>query len=175
MYTLHKRERIHLKKQIDELFTQGESFVVYPLRVVYLLQKGEPAQNNEGPISNEGRLFLEEEIIREGEVLLEEDLPQKYETKQEWKLSQQDFTRGSMLVSVAKKHFKRANKRNRVKRLIREAYRLNKHIWLTWLEDNEARGRIAFIFVGKDMPSYKRIALSVEKIFSRIIGIDTLK
>jgi ribonuclease P protein component len=32
-----------------------------------------------------------------------------------------------VLISVSKKKFKRANKRNRVKRLIREIYRLNKH------------------------------------------------
>lgn len=33
-----------------------------------------------------------------------------------------------MMVSVPKRYFKRAVKRNRVKRQVREAYRLNKHI-----------------------------------------------
>lgn len=33
-----------------------------------------------------------------------------------------------VLVSVSKRYFKRAVKRNRIKRQIREAYRLNKHI-----------------------------------------------
>ena len=33
-----------------------------------------------------------------------------------------------MMVSVSKRHFKRAVKRNRVKRQIREAYRLNKQL-----------------------------------------------
>ena len=33
-----------------------------------------------------------------------------------------------MLISVPKRYFHRANKRNRVKRQLREAYRLNKHL-----------------------------------------------
>lgn len=89
MYTLPKRERIHLKRQIDELFTSGKGFVAYPLRLMVLLRKE-----------------------------TEEDEP-----------------RGAMMVSVGKRYFKRANKRNRVKRLVREAYRLNKHRWLSWLEE----------------------------------------
>ena len=36
----------------------------------------------------------------------------------------------AILVSVSKRRFKRAVKRNRVKRQIREAYRLNKHLLL---------------------------------------------
>ena len=48
-----------------------------------------------------------------------------------------------LMVSVSKRHFKRAVKRNRAKRQIREAYRRNKHlldkcllIALLWLSDD---------------------------------------
>lgn len=34
---LRKDERLHLKKEIDLLFTSGRSFVVYPFRVVWRL------------------------------------------------------------------------------------------------------------------------------------------
>lgn len=46
-----------------------------------------------------------------------------------WSIKEQDSPLTTqILVSVSKRHFKRAVKRNRVKRQIREAYRLNKEI-----------------------------------------------
>ncbi|MDR1918727.1 MAG: ribonuclease P protein component [Tannerellaceae bacterium] len=36
-YSLSKAERLSWKRQIDLLFEQGQSFVAFPLRVVYLL------------------------------------------------------------------------------------------------------------------------------------------
>lgn len=43
----------------------------------------------------------------------------------------------SILVSVSKRRFKRAVKRNRVKRQIREAYRMNKHGLLAVLTEKK--------------------------------------
>ena len=52
---------------------------------------------------------------------------------------QPDMAQVQMLVSVPKKHFKRAVKRNRVKRQIREAYRQHKQIlWQKVLEGDKA-------------------------------------
>ena len=46
----------------------------------------------------------------------------------------EDGPAAQMLVSVPKRCFKRAVKRNRVKRQVREAYRKNKHILLDTVE-----------------------------------------
>ena len=54
----------------------------------------------------------------------------------------------SILVSVSKRRFKRAVKRNRVKRQIREAYRMNKH------------GLLAGHADGKKVPSGRGLYLS---------------
>ena len=54
----------------------------------------------------------------------------------------------SVLVSVSKKHFKRAVKRNRAKRQIREAYRKNKDLIYQVLETHaEAPKNIAIAFL----------------------------
>lgn len=52
----------------------------------------------------------------------------------------------SVLVSVSKRHFKRAVKRNRVKRQVREAYRKHKHI-LTEVLEKEPGRRIVLAFL----------------------------
>ncbi len=44
-----------------------------------------------------------------------------------------------LLVSVSKRHFKRAVKRNRVKRQLREAYRLNKQVLTSVVEQRPER------------------------------------
>jgi len=55
-----------------------------------------------------------------------------------------------MMVSVSKRHFKRAVKRNRVKRQLREAYRLQKQL-LTAHVPEETTVVCAFIWLSDDL------------------------
>ena len=58
----------------------------------------------------------------------------------------------SVLVSVSKRHFKRAVKRNRVKRQIREAYRRHKHLLLNALPREGCPPlAVAFIYLSDDL------------------------
>lgn len=60
----------------------------------------------------------------------------------------------AILVSVSKRRFKRAVKRNRVKRQIREAYRLHKSLLLPALEAKQKKLAVAFIYLSdKLVPS----------------------
>jgi len=113
--TLKKIERISLQKEIDCLFKQGNAFISYPLRVVYLEQK----PFSESPIS--------------------------------------------ILVSVPKKKFKRAVKRNRMKRLIREAYRQKKDSLIRHCLEKESGLLIAFLFVGNELCLWKEMETAMEK------------
>ena len=57
----------------------------------------------------------------------------------------------SIHISVSKRRFKRAVKRNRVKRQIREAYRVNKHELLNILVERKCRLAIAFIYLSDQL------------------------
>ena len=64
----------------------------------------------------------------------------------------------SLLVSVSKRRFKRAVKRNRVKRQIREAYRLNKQPLLEALAEKDLRLALAFIYLSDELTDSAVIA-----------------
>jgi len=115
-----KSEHLCGEKRITRLFTQGDAFIAYPLRVVYII---EPVRDN---------------------------VP------------------SSVLVSVPKKRFKRAVKRNRLKRLMREAYRLNKTSLIVKLEEKQLQVHIAFNYVSDDELDFatveKKMKLALEKL-----------
>lgn len=69
--------------------------------------------------------------------------------------------------SVSKKIFKRAVKRNRIKRLLRETYRLNKHILYNQLEGRQLA--VFFIFIGKELPAYASVEAAMKKALHSIL------
>ncbi len=101
-YSFSKAEHLCGEKKISRLFSEGNAFIVYPLRIVYSV--------------------LEEK----------DDIPVK------------------VMVSVPKKRFKRAVKRNRLKRLMREAYRLNKHILWNVIKEKHSEMHISFQYISDE-------------------------
>lgn len=115
-HTLPKAERLSHQKRIDRLFAKGESFIAYPIRVVFCRRE-------------------------------EAD----------------DDTPVSILVSVSKRKFKRAVKRNRVKRLTREAYRLHKALFFELVGETGQPLDIAFLFLKDQLPDYPEIQKAIIK------------
>ncbi|RRQ50074.1 ribonuclease P protein component [Maribacter algicola] len=115
-----KKEKLKSQKTIGQLFTEGKSLTIFPLKLIYL------------------RTEQQEVCIKAA-------------------------------VTVPKKNFKRAVHRNKIKRLLRESYRLNKG-----LAFNNTQGNFAFLFLylGKDMPAFEDVAskmkLLLEKFNARI-------
>ena len=117
-----KSERLSLKNDIDNLFDKGQSFISYPLRIIYL--------------------------------------PDSVESSAEPGIS--------VLVSVPKRRIKRAVKRNRLKRLIRESFRLNKDTLTNTHELNGKRLHIAFMYVCDDILPFADIEKAMLKALNKI-------
>lgn len=75
----------------------------------------------------------------------------------------------SILVSVSKKRFKRAVKRNRVKRQIREAYRKNKQELLDLLDQQGQQLAVAFIYLSDELIPSGLIEEKMKVLLARIL------
>lgn len=75
----------------------------------------------------------------------------------------------SILISVPKKRFKRAVKRNMVKRQIREAYRLNKHLLLDALACEGKRMALAFIWLDNKIHPTEEVERKVKKLLVHVV------
>lgn len=119
-YTFGKEERVTGEKRIEKLFTDGQSFIAYPLRVVFMEYECEKPRS------------------------------------------------ASVLISIPKKRLRLAVQRNRMKRLIREAYRLNKHLFCgTCLKDGCGID-IAFIYIKNELSEYAAVEKGIHKALREI-------
>ena len=123
-FTFQKEERLCSPKTIEELFASGESFLSYPIKVVFLKTEFRQA------------------------------IP-----------AQAAFT-------VSKRYFKRAVKRNILKRRMREAYRLNKASFHQAIAAKELHIAIMFVFIAKELVDYpiieKAMILAFKKLLAKI-------
>jgi ribonuclease P protein component len=112
-FSFKKEERLCSKKIIDKLFSEGESFLAFPFKIVFL------------PLTSSSKFPVQ------------------------------------VGFSVGKRNFKRAVKRNLIKRKMREAYRLQKAELYGLL--NEKKLAVFFIFIGKTIPTYKEVENGIKK------------
>ncbi|WP_298901159.1 ribonuclease P protein component [uncultured Psychroserpens sp.] len=108
------KEKLKSKKLIEELFSEGQSMVTYPLRLVYL------------------KASFDEEGVQ--------------------------FKTG---VSVSKRHFKNAVDRNQIKRLLREAYRLNKAEYFNNILSSYA---LMILYIGKDGTDFDSVNSKMKQL-----------
>lgn len=71
-------------------------------------------------------------------------------------------------VSVPKRAFPKAVQRNRIKRIIREVYRLNKATVYQVLEEETGQYGLMFIYSGKREPAFAEVEKALKKILKKL-------
>jgi ribonuclease P protein component len=76
---------------------------------------------------------------------------------------------------ASSRHFKTAVARNRIKRLAREAYRLQKNDLQQKLGEQNRKLNLFFIYTGKELPDYTDVYKSIYTALSRLLEISIKK
>jgi ribonuclease P protein component len=80
---------------------------------------------------------------------------------------------GRIAISASKRKFKRAVDRNKIKRLIRESYRLEKHILYQNYADNKQSIDMLIIYTGTKIHSFRMIREHIILLINKIIKRST--
>lgn len=126
-YTLGKTERLKSRKQIEQLFKEGKTFSVSPLRVYYSFDA---------------------------------------DSKKDHSASALQFG-----VGVSTRNFKKAVDRNRIKRLLREAYRLQKNELKDKVTQKKIQLNLFIIYTGRELPAYNLIFEKVTVVLQKVTNI----
>ena len=162
MQTFRKSERLCTFRLKELLFNQGQGFFVYPFRIVY------HGLNNP---NLEPLFFKQDGLVYEG---LAEHLPKPFaDQNPSWPYRKLPpsalFTHTvKIMVTVSKKNYKKATDRNLIKRRIKEAWRKNKEVFYTFLEDRKIKCLLAFVYTSSEILPYKeiesKIILTLQKL-----------
>ena len=70
--------------------------------------------------------------------------------------------------TVSTRNFKKAVHRNRIKRLLREAYRMQKNTLLSALQEKHKALALFFIYTGTELPTFQQIFDQTGKVLRRL-------
>ncbi len=105
---------------------------------------------------------LIEQVFQDGKNLKQFPLKLTY-----LKLDLPDEVKCQAAMAVPKKRIRQAVKRNRIKRLMREAYRLNKEPIFNKIEGNYA---LLFLYLGKESPEYRDVERAMKTLLLQFIN-----
>jgi len=71
-------------------------------------------------------------------------------------------------VGVSARHFKKAVQRNRIKRVLREAYRLEKQSLQQQLIEQQKQIAVFFLYIDKEMPAFEVVRDKMKDCLSKL-------
>ena len=151
-YTLPRAERLRSLKAIRRMFDEGHSGFVYPFRYVSLVERADAKREDVERLDAKGADAESPDV----------EMTAAVET------IDAESRRVEVMFSVPKKFHKRANRRNLLKRRMREAYRLHREPLRERLQQQGATLRVALIYSTKECHTYKTISYAVQRILEQI-------
>lgn len=120
-FSYGKLEKLKSRKLLDELFKEGKTFSIFPVKVFYLL----PLEPLDFPIKTG--------------------------------------------VGVSSRYFKKAVDRNRIKRLLREAYRTAKIPLYECVKTQQKQITLFLLYIDKTIPEKGNIKSTMPQIIERLV------
>jgi len=74
-------------------------------------------------------------------------------------------------VTTSSRNFRKAVQRNRVKRILRESYRLQKPALQQWLTNQEKSLAVFFIYTGKELPEFNEVHEKMGLVLQKLLDI----
>lgn len=121
IFSYGREEKLKSRKLVQELFSKGKTFTVYPLKVFYM-QPGKKPDHS----------------IKVG-------------------------------VGTSTRNFKKAVDRNRIKRLLRETYRLEKNPLQDFLRSSGKQAAIFFLYIDKSLPEFSELKTKMHLALHKLI------
>ena len=150
-FTFPKAEHLKSRKAIEQLFKTGKSFFVRPYKVFYQIadENRQPSTADQQPITENEAASNEVPIAN-------------------CKLPTIPLQAG---FAVSTRNFKHAVDRNRVKRIGREVYRLNKQPLINKLSESKIQLQVFIVYTDKTLPTFTEAEVKMKRCLEKLIAL----